>query len=602
MEAWSMNNFCMLHAHFLRGKSLEIPKDEKELKLYKLRHSCTHVMAQAVRELFPGTRLCIGPPIEDGFYYDFETQKPFTLEDLEKIEARMKEIIKGNYEFIQTYHPKEEALEFFSKRDEKFKCEMIRELPDDKVSFVQHDTFVDLCRGLHSPRTGNLKHFKLLKVAGAYWRGDEKREQLQRIYGTAWPTKEELDTYLTRLEEAKKRDHRELGARLDLFSIEPERIGPGLILWHPKGARVRLLIEEYLRQKHLSRGYQPVFTPHVGRAELWKTSGHLDFYKENMFAPMIIEGQAYYTKPMNCPFHISIYKSSLHSYRELPIKLTELGTVYRYERSGVLHGLMRVRGFTQDDSHIFCRLDQLETQITEILELTKEILTDFGFKDYDVKLSTRPEKYVGSIEHWQKAEAALAAALTAAGLKYEIDPGEGVFYGPKIDLKIKDSIGRPWQCSTIQVDFNLPERFVATYRDEQGHDVTACMVHRAILGSIERFFGVLIEHYAGAFPLWLAPVQVAVLPISEKLESYAREIHQKMGSFGLRCELDLSNQTIGAKIRQATLQKIPYMLVLGEREQTDHTVTVRHRNGQNIGTMSLAQLTEKLQTEIRSKL
>jgi len=580
---------------------LEIPKDETEFKLYKLRHSCTHVMAQAVQDLFPGTRLCIGPPVEDGFYYDFEAQKPFTLEDLVKIETRMKEIIKGNFLFEQTTHSKEEALEVFSKRNEKFKCEMIRELPGDTVTFVQHDTFVDLCRGHHAMRTGNLKHFKLLKVAGAYWRGDEKREQLQRIYGTAWPTKDELDTYLIRLEEAKKRDHRELGPRLDLFSIEPDHIGSGLILWHPKGARIRIQMEEYLRNKHLARGYQPVFTPHIGRAELWKTSGHIDFYRENMFAPMDVEGQAYYVKPMNCPFHIAIYKSGLRSYRDLPVKLTELGTVYRYERSGVLHGLLRVRGFTQDDSHIFCRPDQLQTQITEVLELAKEILSDFGFKEYDLKLSTRPQKYVGSPDDWQKAEAALEAGLKASGLPYEIDPGEGVFYGPKIDLKIKDSIGRAWQCSTIQVDFNLPERFGVTYRDDKGHDVRPIMVHRAILGSLERFFGVLVEHYAGAFPVWLAPVQVAVLPISEKLIDYANQIHQEINSAGFRVELDNSNQTIGAKIREATLQKLPYMLVIGEKEKTEGTVAVRNRVGENLGTLKLAAFLSKLKEENESR-
>jgi threonyl-tRNA synthetase len=558
-------------------------------------------MAQAVTELFPGTRLCIGPPVEDGFYYDFEAKKPFTPEDLEKIEARMKEIIKGNFTFEQTVHSKEEALEVFSKRDEKFKVEMIKELPGDTVTFVQHDTFVDLCRGLHAMRTGNLKHFKLLKVAGAYWRGDEKREQLQRIYGTAWPTKDELDAYLTRLEEAKKRDHRELGPRLDLFSIEPDHIGSGLILWHPKGARIRIQIEEYLRNMHLARGYQPVYTPHIGRAELWKTSGHVDFYRDNMFSPMDVEGQAYYVKPMNCPFHIAIYNAGLHSYRELPIKLTELGTVYRYERSGVLHGLMRVRGFTQDDSHIFCRPDQLQTQITEVLQLAKEILTDFGFKEYDLKLSTRPEKYVGSLEDWQRAETALEAGLKASGLPYEIDPGEGVFYGPKIDLKIKDSIGRPWQCSTIQVDFNNPERFGMTYRDDSGHDVRPIMVHRAILGSIERFFGILIEHYAGAFPAWLAPVQVVILPISEKVADYSEQIYKELVAAGFRVELDSSNQTIGGKIREATMQKIPYMLVVGEKEKAAQTVALRNRTGENLGTPTLPEFIARLKDDVKAR-
>lgn len=576
--------------------------ENKQDYMHKLRHSAAHVLAEAVKELFPETKLTIGPPTDDGFYYDFDSPHRFTTEDLGLIENRMRRNLKQNREFKGVEKARAEARKYWEAKGEKYKVEIIDDLPADaKITFYSHGDFTDLCRGGHLDSTKDIKHFKLTKVAGAYWRGDEKREQLQRIYGTIWNSEEELKDYLNRIEEAKKRDHRELGPRLGLFSIHPDQIGSGLILWHPKGALVRHIIENHLKELHLSRGYQMALSPHVGMANLWETSGHLGYYAENMFPEMKLEEQGYYVKPMTCPFHITLYKSDLHSYRELPLRIYEHGTVYRYERSGVLHGTLRVRGFTQDDSHIFCRFEQLQQEIHSILKLTKDILNTFGFTDYELKLSTRPPKFVGEPERWDKAEEILAAAMTDAGFKFEVDKGEGTFYGPKIDLKIKDSIGRKWQCSTIQVDFNLPERFKATYRNDEGKDVPVVMVHRAILGSLERFFGILVEHYAGAFPLWLAPVQVAILPISEKQNDFAAMVLEKLKAAGIRAEFHDQNDKIGAKIRNATMMKIPYMLVVGDREKEAGQVAVRTLKGEDKGVQSVENLIETLQKEISSK-
>ena len=573
----------------------------REDYLYKLRHSTTHVMAQAVQDLFPGTKLTIGPPVEDGFYYDFESDHRFVPEDLEKIESRMRQIVEGNHAFVMSTHSSEEARKFWGARGEKYKVEMINDLNEPTVTYCSHDQFVDLCRGHHLDTTADIRHFKLLKIAGAYWRGDEKRERLQRIYGTAWPSAKELADYLARLEEAKKRDHRELGPRLGLFTIQHESGGSGFIYWLPKGALVRRLMEDTLKDYLGARGYDFVYTPHVARSDLWKTSGHLDYYRENMYPAMELENQEFLLKPMNCPGHILIYKSTLHSYRELPLRYAEFGTVYRFERSGVLHGLMRVRGFTQDDAHIFCRPDQVEEEVANILRIITDILGMFGFKDYDVKLSTRPDKYSGTLEGWAHAEGALKKALEAVGLAYTLDPGEGVFYGPKIDLKIKDSLGRAWQCSTVQVDFNNPERFNIKYRDAQGGETQVFMIHRALLGSLERFFGVLIEHYAGAFPLWLAPVQAAVLPISDKFQGYADDVFAALKAAGLRASVNDSADKVGAKIREATMQKIPYLLVVGGREAETRSVSVRTREGQDLGVLPLADLVARLKEQISQK-
>ncbi len=558
-------------------------------------------MAQAVQELFPGTQLTIGPPIEDGFYYDFDGEHRFVPEDLEKIEKRMRQIVEGNHLFKMSTHASDEAREFWGKRGEKYKVELINDFNQPTVTYCEHDTFVDLCRGGHVESTKDIRHFKLLRIAGAYWRGDEKREQLQRIYGTAWPSKQELDDYLKRLEEAKKRDHRELGPRLGLFTILPDTIGPGLIFWLPKGATVRRMTEEYLRELLEKSGYQFVVTPHIARVDLWKTSGHWNFYRENMFSPMKIDEQEYLLKPMNCPGHIQIYKHELHSYRELPIRITEMGTVYRYERSGVMHGLLRVRGFTQDDAHIFCRPDQIESEVVHILDLTLTVLKTFGFTEYAVRLSTRPEKYVGSLENWEKAEGALKKALEAKQLAYELDPGEGVFYGPKIDLKIRDSLGRYWQCSTVQVDFNLPERFDVSYRGEDDKEQRAIMVHRALLGSIERFMGILIEHHAGAFPTWLAPVQAKILTITKDQDEFALKMAESLRAKGFRVEADLRNEKIGFKIREGTLAKVPYLAVVGKQEMEAGTLAIRKRNGEDAGKLTLDAFVDLLQKETAAR-
>ncbi|MBI5213951.1 MAG: threonine--tRNA ligase [Nitrospirae bacterium] len=575
-----------------------VEKDTAELEI--LRHSTSHIMAHAVKDLFPEVKFAIGPAIEDGFYYDFDRPAAFAPEDLAKIEKRMKEIIKKNNPFVRKEISKAEAIEIFGQKGENYKVELLQEIPDDTVSLYEEGGFVDLCRGPHLPKTGMVKAFKLLSIAGAYWRGDERNKMLQRIYGTAFETKEELDAYLNFLEEVKKRDHRKLGRELDLFSMNDE-IGAGLILWHPNGAIIRKTIEDFWRNEHFKADYKILYTPHIARLDLWKTSGHVEYYSENMYSPMDIDGVDYELKPMNCPFHIAIYKSGLRSYRNLPIRYAELGTVYRYERSGVLHGLLRVRGFTQDDAHVFCREDQIEEEIQNVLNFTVFVLATFGFDNYDIYLSTRPEKFVGTPESWERATDALRLALEKRGLAYRIDEGGGAFYGPKIDIKIKDSLNRSWQCSTIQVDFNNPERFDVTYRGSDGKEHRPIMIHRALMGSLERFFGVLIEHYAGAFPLWLAPVQVSVLTIAERHGDYAQEIGRALKNSDIRTEINTDNEKIGYKIREATVRKIPYLVIIGDKEVSDKMITVRKRNGENIGPFTAEQFTDIIKGEITGK-
>jgi threonyl-tRNA synthetase len=546
-------------------------------------------MAHAIKELYPQTKFAIGPSIADGFYYDLDCEHSFTQEDLPKIEKKMKEIIKSKRPFVRKELPKEDALKLFGDMGETYKVELVNELEDDTVTVYEEGDFVDLCRGPHLETTGKVKAFKLLSVAGAYWRGDEKNKMLQRIYGTAFPAKDELKKHLEFLEEVKKRDHRRLGKELDLFSLNDD-IGPGLVLWHPRGAAIRRVIENFWLDEHHKAGYQILYTPHMAKLDLWKKTGHLDFYKENMYSPMEIEGLEYEIKPMNCPFHVSVFKSQLRSYRDLPLRYAELGTVYRYERSGVLHGLLRVRGFTQDDAHIFCREDQIEDEVLRVLDFTLFILETFGFKDYDIYLSTRPDKYVGTDDGWQKATDALELALKQKKLKYEIDPGEGVFYGPKIDIKVRDSLGRQWQCSTIQVDFNIPDRLDITYRDSESNDSRPIMIHRALMGSLERFFGVLIEHYAGAFPLWLSPTQISILTIAERHIEYGRKILDSIIREGLRADMDYSNDKMGKKIRNATISKTPFMCIIGDKEISNNTVNIRKRDGETIGEMTIEEM------------
>ncbi|WP_456385499.1 threonine--tRNA ligase [Desulfolithobacter sp.] len=570
-----------------------------DLGLEILRHSAAHVMAHAVRELSGGeVKVAIGPAIEDGFYYDFDRPQSFTPDEFEAIEKKMAEIVSARQSFTRKEMPRDEAIEYFRQQGEVYKVELLEEMEEDTVSLYQLGNFVDLCRGPHLPDTSWLKSFKLLRVAGSYWRGDEKRPMLQRLYGTAFFDKKELKKYLDRLEEARKRDHRRLGRELGLFTIS-DQIGPGLILWQPRGAMLRRLIEDYWKEEHYRHGYELLYTPHIARQDLWKTSGHLDFYGENMYSGMEIDEVKYQLKPMNCPFHIGIYKSQKHSYREFPIRWCELGTVYRYERTGALHGLLRVRGFTQDDAHIFCRPDQLEDEIFNIIDLNLHILKTFGFADYDVYLSTRPDKYVGSDEHWELSTEALKSAMEKKGLEYTIDPGEGVFYGPKIDIKIKDQLGRSWQCSTIQVDFNLPERFEMTYTGEDNREHQPIMIHRALMGSLERFIGVLIEHYAGAFPLWMAPEQARILNITDAQAGYCDEIHARLREGGVRVEKDLRNEKLNYKIREAQLMKVPYMLIIGDREMNEGMVTVRKRNGENLPPMTVEAFTDMVQRECK---
>jgi threonyl-tRNA synthetase len=557
-------------------------------------------MAHAVKNLFPEVKVAIGPAIQDGFYYDFDIGRTFTPEDIAAIEKEMERIIRKNSPFVRKEIGKAEAIALFEKTGEIYKVELIRAIPDETVSLYEEDGFIDLCRGPHLASTGRIAAYKLLSVAGAYWRGDEKNKMLQRIYGTSFTDKKDLKKYLDFLEEVKKRDHRRLGRELDLFSISDE-VGSGLILWHPNGALIRKTIEDFWRNEHLRADYKILFTPHIAKIDLWKTSGHLDFYHENMYSPMEIEGVDYEIKPMNCPFHIHVYKSALRSYRDLPMRYAELGTVYRYERSGVLHGLLRVRGFTQDDAHIFCREDQIETEVLNILDFTLFVLRTFGFETYDIYLSTRPEKYVGGDEVWSRATAALEAALKAKGLSYAVDEGGGAFYGPKIDIKVNDSLGRAWQCSTIQVDFNLPERFDITYRGTDGREHRPIMVHRALMGSLERFFGILIEHYAGAFPLWLAPVQLSVLTIAERHEEYARKLASELRAADIRVELDLDNEKIGNKIRKSSIRKIPYSIIIGDKEVAEEKAALRRRNGESTAPFGLDELKSLLAEEINRR-
>ncbi|MBN1540671.1 threonine--tRNA ligase [candidate division KSB1 bacterium] len=562
-------------------------------------HSSAHVMAHAIKSLFPHAKFAFGPPVEQGFYYDVELEKPLVPEDLERIEKKMQEIVNADYPFQRRDLSVKEALDIFHKRNETYKVEQIERL-GEPPSVYESGGFIDLCRGPHLPSTAYVRYFKLLSVAGAYWLGDEKNAQLQRVYGIAFPKKSQLDDYLTRLEEAKKRDHRKLGRELDLFSIN-DQVGPGLVLWHPKGAFIRHKIEEFWKEKHLTGGYDFVNTPHLAKIDLWKTSGHIDFFKENMFSPMKVEEMQYLVKPMNCPFHLHIYKSDTRSYRDLPLRWAELGTVYRYERSGVMHGLLRVRGFTQDDAHIFCRPDQLDAEIERVVSFSLQMLEQFGFSGYDIYVSTRPENAVGSVENWEIATQALKAGLEKLGIDYAIDPGEGVFYGPKIDIKIRDAIGRSWQCSTIQVDFNEPERFDLTYIGQDGGRHRPIMIHRALLGSLERFFGVLIEHYAGAFPLWLAPVQARVIPITDKQHDYAREVCDRLKEAAIRVELDDRSEKIGYKIREASTQKIPYMLIVGDKEVAEKSISVRKRGIGDAGTFSLQQIVDEIQILVNEK-
>lgn len=562
-----------------------------------LRHSAAHIMAQAVLDIFgTAVQVAIGPAIADGFYYDFDKKEPFSSDDFEKIESRMQEIIAANQPFIRTEISKTDAISLFKGKGQIYKVELLESIEAETVSIYEQGGFVDLCRGPHLPNTGWLKAFKLIKVAGAYWRGDEKNAMLQRIYGTAFADGKDLRRYLNLLEEAKKRDHRRLGKELELFTIS-DQVGPGLILWQPKGALIRKLIEDFWKSEHYRHDYELLYTPQIAKRDLWKTSGHLDFYVDDMFSPMEVDEVSYQIKPMNCPFHIAIYNSRKRSYREFPLRWCELGTVYRYERTGALHGLMRVRGFTQDDAHIFTLPEQLEQEIFNILDLNMNILKTFGFKEYEVYLSTRPEKSVGSDENWHKATEALKLALDKKGMNFEIDPGEGVFYGPKIDIKIKDVLGRSWQCSTIQVDFNLPERFGITYTGEDGADHQPIMIHRALMGSLERFFGVLIEHYAGAFPLWLAPVQARLLNISDAQLEYSGEVYTVLRKAGVRVEKDLRNEKLNYKIRQAQLSKIPYMLIIGDKEVETHTLTVRLRDGKNLPPMPVEEFIDLIRKD-----
>ena len=572
---------------------------EEGKKLEILRHSAAHVMAEAVQSIFPGAKFGIGPAIENGFYYDFDLSRSLTADDLPLIEAKMNEIIASDVPFVRQEVTKEEARRLFAAQP--YKLELIEEIPDEKVSLYQQGLFVDLCRGPHMSSTGEIKAFKLISVAGAYWRGDEHRSMLQRIYGVAFDTEEALTEHLKKLDEAAKSDHRKLGRELDLFSFH-EEAGPGLVHWHPKGAVIRRVIEDFWKDEHVKRGYDIVYTPHIAKLDLWKTSGHWEFYRENMYSPMEVEGQEYILKPMNCLGHILIYKTGLHSYRELPIRYAELGTVYRYERSGVLHGLSRVRGFTQDDAHIFCRFDQLEDEVVGVLDLARFMMETFGFINYQVFLSTRPEKYAGSLEFWEKATETLRQALARLKIDYSIDPGEGVFYGPKIDIKLEDALGRAWQGPTIQVDFNLPQRFNVTYIGEDGQEHLVAMVHRTVLGAMGRFLASLIEHYGGAFPVWLAPLQVIVIPVADRHLEYAHKLEAELKGVGVRVKVDARSETVNLKIRQAQINKIPYMLVVGDKEVAASTVSIRLRSGKQLVSQSFDDFKASVRIAIANKI
>jgi len=564
-----------------------------------IRHSCAHLMAMAVQELFPGAQVTIGPVIEDGFYYDFAYERPFTPEDLEKIEARMNQLAKANLPVSRSVMSREEAIRLFEQMGEKYKVEIIDSIPgDEPLSFYKQGDFIDLCRGPHVPSTGHIKAFKVMKVAGAYWRGDAKNEMLQRIYGTAWGDKKALKAYLHRLEEAEKRDHRKLGKQLNLFHMQEE--APGMVFWHPHGWTLYQQIEQYMRTKQREHGYQEIKTPQVVERTLWEKSGHWGKFQDQMFTTHS-ESRDFAIKPMNCPCHVQVFNQGLRSYRDLPLRLAEFGSCHRNEPSGSLHGIMRVRGFVQDDAHIFCAEDSIQTEVAAFIDFLHEVYADFGFSDILYKLSTRPDERVGSDESWDKAEKALADALDTAGLDWEELPGEGAFYGPKIEFSLRDCLGRVWQCGTIQVDFSMPGRLGAQFVNEQGERETPVMLHRAILGSFERFIGILIEHYAGALPLWLSPLQAVVMNITDNQAEYCREVTEKLGKNGLRATADLRNEKIGFKIRERTLQKVPYLLVVGDKEVESGTVAVRTRSGEDLGTMTVDALIEQLVQETERK-
>jgi threonyl-tRNA synthetase len=599
------------------GQKVEIITNDEDLGREIVRHSTAHVMAQAVLKLYPGAKYSIGPPIQDGFYYDFEVERPFAPEDLERIEAEMRRIVAENQRFEREEIGKDAALDLFA--DQPYKVEIIEGVADGADALEQQGAegevisiykntvagdgtvaFVDLCRGPHVPGTGRIKAFKLLKSAGAYWRGDEKRPMLQRIYGTAWESKDALESYLHRLEEAERRDHRKLGRELDLFSW-PEEVGPGLAVWHPKGGIVRKELEDLSRAMHLERGYQPVYTPHIGKSVLWETSGHLGFFRENMFPAMEADEGEYFAKPMNCPFHVLIYRSRTRSYKELPLRLSELGSVYRYERSGVVHGLLRARGLTQDDSHIFCRPDQVLDEMLGVVDFVRDLYATVGLTPDETHFSTKPDKAVGSDDQWDQAESAIQGALDKTGLEYKVAEGEGTFYGPKIDIHVRDAIGRLWQVATIQVDFQHPDRFGLEYTDERGGRVRPVMIHRALYGSVERFVGVITEHFGGAFPVWLAPVQVVLVPVADRHLDYASAVADKLRVRRVRVEVDDSDNTMGAKIRHHQIQKVPYMLVVGDKEIESDSVSVRRRSGEETRGVSVDEFVSDLALEISER-
>lgn len=566
-------------------------------------HSTSHLMAHAVQEIYPEAKFGVGPAIDSGFYYDIDIASQLTEADLNVIENKMGQLAQSDSPFVREDLSKQAAVDYFKHKGDNYKIEILSEIDENSegISIYKEGSFTDLCRGPHIPSAGKIKYFKLLNISGSYWRGDEKNKQMQRIYGISFPKKKMLDDYLLFLEEAKKRDHRKLGKQLDLYSIH-EEAGAGLIYWHPKGARIRLEIENFWREAHLKNGYEVLYSPHMGKSWLWETSGHLDFYKESMYSGMKVDEQDYFIKPMNCPFHIMIYKSHLRSYRDLPLRWAELGTVYRYEKSGVLHGLLRVRGFTQDDAHIFCSHAQIESEIIEVIRFARMMWKSFGFDKLKYYLATKPERAVGADDLWDKAISSLKSAMEKENLEYEIDEGGGAFYGPKIDIKIKDALGREWQMSTVQFDFNLPERFNMHYIGEDGKEHRPFMVHRALLGSIERFFGVLIEHYAGNFPLWLAPMQIAVVPVSQHFIEYAQKINDELTSKSFRTVLDQRNEKIGYKIRDWETQKVPYMLIIGEKEVTAQNISVRKHKTGDLGSLTLSDFISKLSDEINNKI
>jgi threonyl-tRNA synthetase len=572
--------------------------ETKDKQLERMRHSAAHIMAEAVQCLFSEVKFGIGPTIENGFYYDFELSRPLTPEDLPIIESKMGEIISQNVPFVTEEMSKDKACKLFATQP--YKLELINEISDTAVTIYKQGSFTDLCRGPHLTSTGEVKAFKLTHIAGAYWRGDEKRPMLQRVYGVAFENREKLANYLLLQAEAAKRDHRKLGKELDLFSTH-EEIGPGLICWHPKGALIRQIIEDFWRTEHSKRGYDIVYTPHIAKLDLWKTSGHLEFYRDYLFPAMEIEGQQYMLRPMNCLGHILIYKSQLHSYRNLPLRYAELGTVYRYERTGVLYGLARVRGFTQDDAHIFCRPDQVEEELMGVLNLVQFMMSSFGFGEYELLLSTRPEKYAGTVSMWEEATGSLKSVLEKLGLRYEVDPGEGVFYGPKIDIKLRDAVGHVWQGPTIQVDFNLPQRFDVCYIGEDGLEHNVVMIHRTVLGSMERFLACLTEHYGGAFPVWLSPVQAIIIPIADRHVDYARKIEDDFRDVGIRVRIDDRSERMNLKIREAQLEKVPYMLIIGDKEMDSSSASLRLKSGKDLGLETLVEVKSRIKTAIEAK-